>query len=204
MGAGVPSSTNYNLGVTMGQVAPGLYASTGYTVRAGFQYIHSIVPFSFSISDISIDFGTLGVGTTNTQTNVLTVSAGGAGGYQVTAQENKPLTSTAGATIADTTCNGNGQTCNETVAKIWTDNAKYGFGFNISGDDVPADFVDSTYYRQFADASLPEPESAQVIMGSSNVGRSRQTTVTYKINVSNIQAAGNYENIITFICTPSF
>lgn len=204
MGAGLPSAEGkYKLGVTTGQTAPGFYEYTdGYRVRAGFQYIHSIIPFSFSISDISIEFGTLSVGATSTETNTLTVSAGGAGGYQVTTEENKPLTSSANSTIPDTTCNGNGQTCDETTAKIWTDNGKYGFGFNMSGHDIPADFTDSTYFRQFADIS--GAESPQIVMSSSNVGKSRQATVTYKINISNIQAAGTYRNIIMFICTPSY
>jgi len=41
-------------------------------------------------------------------------------------------------------------------------------------------------------------------MSSTDVGKSRQSTVTYKVNVSTIQAAGTYENIITFVCTPFF
>lgn len=200
MGAGSPGSTNYNLGVTMGQLAPGLYTSAGYTIRAGFQYIHSIIPFSFTISDLTIAFGTLSAGTPSTQTNDLTVSAGGAGGYQVSAVENNPLTSAAASTIPDTTCDGSD--CDETSAGVWSQNTTYGFGFNMSGDDVPSDFTDSTYFRQFADAS--SAESAQVVMSSTDVGKSRQSTVTYKINVSTIQAAGTYENIITFVCTPFF
>lgn len=200
MGAGVPSSTDYNLGVTTGQTAPGLYSSTGYKVKAGFQYIHSVIPFSFSISDISIDFGTLTPGVPNTQTNTLTVSCGSAGGYSITTQENKPLTSTAASTIADTTCDAGA--CSETTAGVWTSSSTYGFGFDMSGDDVPSDFVDSTYYRQFADISAAE--SAQTVMSGSNIGTGREGTVTYKINVSATQAAGTYRNIITFIATPSF
>jgi len=200
MGAGSPDSTKYNLGVTMGQLAPGLYTSTGYTIRAGFQYIHSIIPFSFVISDLTIAFGTLSAGTPSTQTNDLTVSAGGAGGYQVSAKENKPLTSASAATIPDTICDGSD--CDEISAGVWSQNTTYGFGLNMSGDDVPSDFTDSTYFRQFADAS--SAENAQVVMSSTDVGKSRQSTVTYKVNVSTIQAAGTYENIITFVCTPFF
>jgi hypothetical protein len=200
MGAGAPTSSNYNLGVTMGQLAPGLYTSTGYKVRAGFQYIHSIIPFSFTISDLTIAFGTLSAGTPKTETNTLTVSAGGAGGYQVTAEENNPLTSSSNATIPDTTCDGSD--CDETSAGVWSQNSTYGFGFNMTGNDIPSDFIDSTYFRQFADAS--SPEDAQIVMSSTNVAKSRQSTVTYKVNVSATQAAGNYQNIITFICTPFF
>jgi hypothetical protein len=200
MGAGVPSSSSYNLGVTTGQTAPGLYESTGYKVRAGFQYIHSIIPFSFEISDLSIAFGTLNPGSPSTETNTLTVSVGGAGGYQVTAQENNPLTSTATTTIPDTTCDP-GDSCDESDAGTWTANTTYGFGFNMSGDDIPSEFSGNKY-KQFADIS--GAETAQVVMSSANVGKDRESTVTYKINVSGTQAAGTYYNIITFIATPEF
>lgn len=200
MGAGLPSSDTYKLGITTGQTAPGLYSSTGYKVRAGFQYIHSIIPFAFSISDISIEFGTLTPGTPTTQTNTLTVSVGGAGGYTVKASENKPLTSDANATIPDTTCDAGN--CSQTTAGVWAQNTTYGFGFNMSGTDKPADFVDSTYYRQFADRN--SGETAQTVMSGTNVGKDKQATVTYKVNISNTQAAGTYRNIIMFVATPTF
>jgi len=199
MGAGLPTSSSYKLGVTTGQNAPGLYTSTGYKIRAGFQYIHSIIPFRFSISDISIAFGTLTVGTPKTENNILTVSFGAAGGYQVTAQENKPLTSDANDTIADTTCDASD--CDESDAGVWTLDTTYGFGYSMSGNDVPGGFSGGKY-KQFADTAAAE--SAQIVMSSLNVGRDRQATVTYKVNITNIQAAGTYGNIITFIATPSY
>lgn len=202
MGAGIPTSDNYQLGITGGQTAPGLYSSTGYRVLAGFWYLKTIIPFAFTISDTSIDFGPLTPGSPSTETNTLTVSAGGAGGYQVTARENDLLTSGTGATIPDTTCNGDGNTCTETSAKIWTDDTKYGFGYNMSGNDIPEDFDGPTYFRPFPSAAATEDPA--VVMSRSAVGKSRQATVTYKINISSIQAAGNYENYIIFVAIPSF
>jgi len=151
MGAGLPTSSSYNLGLTGGQTAPGLFAANGYQILSGFWYIKTIIPFSFTIDDLSIDFGTLTPHQFSTKTNFLTVSAGGAGGYQVTASESAVLTSFGGAaTIPNTSCNGNGQTCGEESAAPWTDNTKYGFGYNMSGDDIPSDFIDSTYFRPFS------------------------------------------------------
>ncbi|MDO8340692.1 MAG: hypothetical protein Q7T59_01835 [Candidatus Woesebacteria bacterium] len=199
-GAGIPSSSNFKLDSTLGQGAPGLYSSAGYKVKAGFQYIHSIIPFSFSISKIQINFGSLTVGTPSTDTSTLTVSAGGAGGYSVKASENNPLkTFNSINTIPDTLCDS---TCSETAAAVWTSNSKYGFGFNMTGDDIPADFTNSTYFRQFADTS--NSESKATIMSSINVGRSRVATITYKINVSNTQPAGTYQNIIMFTAIPGY
>lgn len=199
-GAGIPTSTNYKLDSTVGQTAAGPFSSTGYKVLSGFQYIHSLIPFSFTISSIAIPFGNLTPDTPQTITQTLTVSAGGAGGYQVTAKENNPLQILGSApTIPDTLCN---TTCSETAAGVWNQTNKYGFGFNMAGDDVPADFTDSTYYRQFADVS--NAETAKVVMSSSRVYRSRTATVTYKVNISTLQSAGQYQNIIYYTAIPSY
>ena len=199
-GAGIPSSDNYILDSTIGQTGPGLYSSTNYRVKAGFQYIHSIIPFSFVISDISIDLGELQPDTFSTATNTLTVSAGGAGAYQVKAAENHPLETASGANqIPDTTCD---TSCDETTAAVWTSTSSYGFGFNMTGDDIATDFVNSTYFRQFADES--SAESPQTIMTSVNVGRDREATVTYKANISSSQAGGTYQNFVKFTAIPGF
>lgn len=199
-GAGIPTSANNILNTTLGQTAPGLFSSSGYRVKSGFQYINSIIPFSFSVSDIQINFGTLTPESPSTDTSTVVVSAGGAGGYTVKAFENNPLKTFDGAdTIIDTLCD---TTCSETSAGLWTSTTKFGFGFNMSGDDTPVDFTNSNYFRQFADKS--SAENPATIMSSSNVGRDRTATITYKVNVSEIQPAGVYRNVITFIAIPSF
>jgi len=200
LGSGRPTSTSYNLGITLGQNSPGLYSSTGYKVRAGFQYIHSVIPFSFAISSLGMDFGSLTPGTPATVSNVLTVRAGGAGGYQVLAYENHPLRNRQATIIADTSCDNND--CNESQAGVWQLATTLGFGFNMSGDDTPADFTDSSYFRQFADNSAGE--QAQTVMASNSVTRQSQATVTYKINVAASQAAGRYENAIVFVAVPEY
>ncbi len=202
IGAKDQTSTNYNLSTTLGQLAAGEFQSTGYIVKAGFQYIHSIVPFRFSISDISINLGTLSPETPSTAETTLTVYFGGAAEYQVTAIEEGPLQTLSGNSIPDTNCNGGVNTCTETQAKPWTLNSAYGFGYNMSGNDVPADFIDSTYYRPFPDRTTGE--SPARVMSSINVGKNRQATVTFKGNVSSIQPAGSYQTVINFVATPSF
>lgn len=199
-GAGIPSSNSYKLGTTIGQTSPGLYTSTGYLIRSGFQYIHSIIPFSFSMSNYLINFGTLIPQTPSTLTSILTVSSGGAGAYSVRVREEDALKTTSGDSIPDTACDSG--TCTNSTAGVWTSNSIYGFGYNMSGNDVPADFINSTYYRRFANQALSETD--KIIMSSNIVGRSRTATITYKINVSPIQAAGNYQNKILFTALPSF
>jgi hypothetical protein len=208
-GAGVPISTNYGVSSTIGGTATGLYSSTGFRVRSGFQYIKTIIPFSFSVSDIAINFGTLALGVGTTDASTLTVKAGGAGGYSVTATENHPMQNDALSEIPDTTCdNGN---CSQTQAEIWTQNTTYGLGFNMSGDDIPADFVDATYFRQFANSSIPE--NPAVIMSKTQVTYDYPNNawpwesianITYKLNVGSGIAGGTYRNIVYFTAIPSF
>jgi len=200
MSSGSPSSTNYKMTQTMGQTAPGKYTDTGYQVLAGFQYIHSLIPFTFTISDTSIDFGILTSNSFNDQTNTLTVSCGSAGGYQVTVLANKQLTSRSGTTIPKTTCGSTA--CTLTQAQPWTSTSYYGFGYNVSGDDKPSDFVDTTYFRPFPDQE--SGDSAQAVMKGTNVGRNKQVTVTYRINISGTQPAGDYENNLVFVATPTY
>jgi hypothetical protein len=200
MTGGSKTSTNYKLTDTMGQMAPGEYTNTGYKVLAGFQYIHSLIPFTFTISDISIAFGALTPGSFNDETNDLTISCGSAGGYQVTVLANKQLTSEAASTIPKTTCGG--AACTLTTAQPWVSTDYDGFGYNINGDDVPADFTDSTYFRPFPDDD--SSDSVATVMNGTNVSRNLQSTVTYRINISNTQAAGDYKNFLTFVATPTF
>ena len=203
IGAKPQSSSNYDLSVTMGQTAAGEFQSTGYIVKAGFQYIHSIIPFQFSISDTNLNFGSLTANTPKTVQTNLTVSFGGAGEYKVTAEELGPLrTLDETNSIPDTTCDGGTNTCDESTAKPWTSSNAYGFGYNMTGDDIPSDFIDSTYYRPFPNSLASE--SPAIIMSSTNVGKDRQATITLKVNVSPIQPAGNYQTIIHFTATPSF
>ncbi|MEA3354997.1 MAG: hypothetical protein U9Q63_00750 [Patescibacteria group bacterium] len=200
MTSGSKESSNFKVLDTIGQFAPGQYSSSGYYVKAGFPYIKTIIAFSFTISDLSIDFSTLPLNTLTTKTNTLSVSCGGAGGYSVSAIADHPLKLQASATtIPDTTCN---TSCDESTADVWTSTDKYGFGFNMTGDDIASDFTDSTYFRQFAD--LASTESPQIIMLSSNVGTNRTATVTYQANISGSQAAGDYENQITYTAVPSY
>ena len=201
--AGKPSNSQYNLGITGGQTAPGLYSGSNYKVRAGFQYIKSIIPFSFAITSLFIDFGPITPGAPVTRTNVLTVSNGSAYGYTVLARENHPpRVNSSGASIPDTTCDPG--TCTETTSALWTSLTTFGFGYrcdNIAGTDCESGFSNPNNYKQFA--SSESAELAQPVMSSPNVGRDIKSQITYKINISASQPAGDYQNYITFIAVPS-
>ena len=201
-GGGKPTSSTYQLGVSLGQISPGLYSGTNYKVKAGFQYVRTIIPFRFSISSVLIDFGSLSPTTPVTRTNTLTVSNGSAHGYSVTAIEDHPLTYLSN-TIPDTTCDAGN--CTETTAAAWVNTLTFGFGYrcdNVTGTDCESGFSDSTFYKSFADKS--KAKTPQTVMSGLNVGRNKEGQITYKVNISGTQAAGQYTNTLTYIATPTF
>lgn len=204
MASGKPTDSNYKLGLTVGQTAPGLYSGTNYKVRAGFQYIHSIISFRFSVTQTLIDFGVISPTEPVTRTGDLIVSNGSAYGYSVTAVENHQLLVPAsGSLIPDVTCD-NG-TCTQSTSALWSSNLTYGFGYrcdNVTGTDCVAGFSQANYYKQFADNSNSETPVA--VMSGTNVGKNKRTTITYKANISGTQAAGLYNNVITYVATPTF
>lgn len=212
--AGKSAGSGFSLNITSGETAPGLFSGPNYKVRSGFQYISSIIPFSFTLSSILIDFGTLSPTNPVTRTQTLTVDNQSANGYIVTAIENHQLLVPAsGALIPDTTCDAG--TCTESTAAAWTSTLTYGFGYRcdsvsviyngatsngcVAGDNTF--YSNPTYYKQFADAS--KSESAVTIMSGTS-GRNQEATLTYKANISSAQPAGNYTNAITFVATPTY
>lgn len=220
------TDSSYKLSTSVGQAAAKEFQSNGYIVKAGFQYIYSRIPFTFSLSTVRVDLGTLVPNTPSTGTLGLEVSFGGAGQYLVTARADSPLsTNTYANTIPFTSCDGGVNTCTITVAKPWTNTSLYGFGYNMTGEDVPTDFIDGTYYRPFS--NLITPETPAVVMQSTNVTADisptpnpaftpapvltgvprdtvHQSTMTMKVNISSIQPAGTYATIVRFLATPSF
>lgn len=192
--SGEKTSSNYKVTDTIGQIAPGEYDGTGYVVKAGFQYIYPFRSLSLKISKITIDLGTLTSGSFNTDSHTLIVDTNGAGGYAVRAFEIHPLRLQSGsATIRDTLCDS---TCDENTAASWTNASNYGFGFNMSGNDIPADFVSTSYFRQFAD--LSNSETAKTVMSGTGLSINRNATVTYKAAPEGTQAAGTYETLVTY------
>lgn len=199
MTSGFKSSASYNLTDTVGQTAASFFSSTGYHVKAGFQYIYTLYNFSFSLSSLAINL-TLLPDTFSSSSHTLTVSAPGQG-YGVTAYEVNKLTLSGGSsTIPDTTCDSG--TCTETSADVWTTPTNNGFGYNVTGNDVASDFISSSYFRPLPDASLGE--SPATIMTTSAAGKNRTATVTYRVSPSGSQDAGTYSTQIVYIATPVY
>lgn len=201
--SGSSHSGSYQLTDTVGQLAAGEFASQGYLVQAGFQHLYSIIPFRFTIADVTIDLGRLTPNRFSTADTQLTVSFGGLGQYQVTAIEQGKLRTLNNLSfIPDASCDGGNQTCSERLARMWTSVNAYGFGYSLTGQDIPADFINNNFFRRFPDQQ--EEETPQIVMTSNNVGRGRQATITFKVNIPPQQPAGTYQTVISFVATPSF
>lgn len=202
--SGEKSSATYNVTDTVGQTGAGPYGQYGvssYFVGGGFQYIYQIDQFSFRLSKIGIELGTLTPGIHHTDSHDIAITTGGASGYSVYAYEAHPLKNQLGPeTIPDTTCDAG--TCTHTSAAVWTTVTVPGFGYNMSGNDIPADFTNANYFRNFADNSLGEP--MQIVMSSNDVADNRTATVTYKAGVSGTQASGNYSTYVVFVAVPGY
>lgn len=204
MTSGKPTGANYKVSNTVGQIAPGLYTGTNYTVRAGFQYVYSLIPFRFSISGLTIDFGALTPTNPVTRTNSLTISIGTANGYTVRAYENHALLrNETGSLIPDTTCDTG--LCTDTTSAAWSNTLTYGFGYrcdNVTGTDCATGFTTSTFYKQFANDTYSE--SPVPVMAGSNVGKNKSVQITYKVNISGTQPPGEYTNQIIYLAIPTF
>lgn len=202
--SGEKSSSNYKVTDTVGQTGAGPYGEYGsstYFVGSGFQYIYQIDTFSFQISKTLIDFGELVENTHNTDSHTLTITTRGAGGYSVYAFEEHPLRQVQGSEeIADTTCDAG--TCTHINAAVWSDQTIAGFGYNMSGNDIPSNFIDNTYFKNFADNE--SADEMQVVMNSDNIANQRQATVTYKAGIGSFQASGNYETSVVYVAVPGY
>jgi hypothetical protein len=202
--SGEKDSASYHLTDTVGGMAIGpygQYGSSSYFIGSGFQYVYQIDYFSFEISKLLIDFGELYYGSFATDAHTLTITTPGASGYKVYAFENRSLESLDGGDeIRDTLCDASD--CDETVAASWTNANNYGFGFNMTGDDIPSDFVNANYFRQFANNDLGE--DMQTVMESNNVALGSVATVNYKASPRGDQTAGDYETSIVFVAVPGY
>lgn len=202
--AGEKSGPTYKVTDTVGQTGAGPYGTFGvsnYFIGSGFQYIYQIPEFEFSISATSIDLGMLVIGTHSSQSHTMSITTKGAGGYAVYVISEHPLRHQSASTdIPYTTCDAG--TCTINQAQVWNNQAIPGFGYHMSGDNVPADFVGSTYFRPFPDREAAE--NAQAVMVSYDVGIDDTATITYKAGIDANQAAGRYATAVNFIAVPSF
>jgi len=201
MTSGQKKSTNYQLTDTVGQNAPGYSEKNGIVIKAGFQYIYdTFTELSFTIDKLNINFGNLVPGVGVTDTNLLTVTTPSGRGYQITASENHPLWTSPSHYVPDTTCDLGD--CTITNSSPWITDNKYGFGFNVTGIGATGYFANSTYFRPFA--SIYNNHTPSIIASENKPVKAREAIVTYRVLISSVQTAGEYQNFITYTLTPKY
>lgn len=182
---------------------PDVYGGENWEARAGFPYNDSLYPFSFSISNTTVNYGALNPGEPIIRTTILTVSNKSAFGYQIVAQETNELkASESGEIVPDITCDSG--TCTETTAAEWISPLTYGFGYrcdDIRGISCSEDFTTRTFYKQFA--NMEQKEKPQSIMNGFDILGEAQAEFTYKINISPGKEEEPYQNIIIYVATTS-
>jgi hypothetical protein len=164
---------------------------------------------STSSSATAIGFGTLSVGTSSIAAQDLTVATNALNGYSVTITESADLTSSNGATI-NAFKDGNAVTGTPTA---WTTptgtigNANSYGHMGVSSEDTTLPAGDEFGTQLYAGLISTSTRTVLYNTGPANgatadVGATR---VGYRVQVSALQeAATDYSNTITYVCTPIF
>jgi hypothetical protein len=134
---------------------------------------------------------------------ILSVSTNAVGGYAVTASESAALTmlDTPANTIPDTTCGG---ACTASTIGLWTNTANKGFGYALDNKKGSPVAAGNLYNNGGAYMARPFGRTAESIMDNTAVVDLDQAYVCYRAIVSGTQAAGDYENYVTYIATGRF
>ena len=152
----------------------------------------------------SVPFGVLALDTSKVLAQKLTVSTNGAGGCVVTASESGQMSNgqVTPIFIPNTLCDSGSCTYNGAGSAWATALAHPGFGYamDIAAGTPTVTPSTNTLYRPFS--TIPNP--AQTIMSNASIASGQSAYVCYKISVDATQAAGDYENQITYTATASF
>lgn len=201
--AGRSTGTQNTLTSSGGKLAPGVYTGENYIIRANFNYGESASSSAllFTISNTSINFGTIKPGDPVIRTNTLLITSPNSG-YQVSASENNSLRNSSGAQIPDTSCDSGN--CTESTPALWVSPLTYGFGYrcdNVQANDCSSAFGNPNYFMPFSNISASE--TPHTIMDGISPTQNSEGQITYKLNISGTQASGVYQNTIQYIAIPS-
>jgi hypothetical protein len=208
--ASVPAQITFKiLGIATGQTACGTTTDVATTPAT--------VPFG----EVPLDAFTDAAQTLSVSTNAVN-------GYSVTAIANDQLGKDGGAcsgdptTTTNTSCipdsKGDNTGMSHTAYDKWDSTSNKGFAFSLydSNSSIGNGNAEAFNYntsagncsgasycaRQFADSE--DSQSAQEIFGSNTVADNENLQVCYRVIPSNVTAAGNYENTITYTTTATF
>lgn len=152
----------------------------------------------------AVPFGSVTSSAFRNAAQILSVSTNALDGYAVTASESAALTmlDTPANTIPDTTCAAGA--CTAITTADWSETSYKGFGYalaNLTGTPVA---LANRYNNGGTFMARPFGRTAQSIMDNTAVTNLDQAYVCYRTIVSGSQAAGDYENYVTYIATGRF
>ncbi|MCK5510367.1 hypothetical protein KAI65_02390 [Candidatus Parcubacteria bacterium] len=161
-------------------------------------------------------FGTLAVGATSTVCQTLNVTTNADDGYTVTVEQDDELTSDSLSNINsfNNSPNETGSTTPEDwVSPTNTLDAYHTYGhMGLHSDD--SDLETGTSYEDFdtagatlfAGLNTTDPMPVMHHDGPSNgvAQNSGEAHLIYQVEIGSLQEAGDYENTLTYICTPTF
>lgn len=163
-----------------------------------------------SSASTSIAFGTLTANQATTSAQLLTVETNAANGYVVTVQVDGELRSSTGEQIY--THNGGANTTDPWVSPtnpVVGTPSTYGFwGITSDDEEIPSRSLDEfDTDGLYIAATSTEARDVMAHTGPtvSTSGRGvGTTTVGYKVEISALQAAGDYSTTLTYVATPTF
>ncbi len=155
----------------------------------------------------AVPFGTMALNTFKNLAQNLTISTNASSGYVVTAAENDELGKD-GATspfIPDTSCDSG--PCTISSQQDWNTATNNGFGYSIENVDattVPFEYDTAGTFDARPFANIVDGDTPQTIFSSTTVANAENAYVCYRLSVGATQAAGDYENQITYTATGTF
>lgn len=146
-------------------------------------------------------YGTLTKDTEQILAQTLTVQTNASAGYTVTVQQDQDMTSAGGADI--NAFNTGGPVTWASPAGTLSDNTTYGHMGVASDDSDLATSFNAGFYQGLNGTTPLEVMShdgpADGTTQDAGIAR-----VAYNIEITGLQEAGDYENTLTYICTPTY
>jgi len=167
----------------------------------------------------AVPLGELSIASFTDAAQTLTVSTNATNGYAVTAFESDQLGLDGATCTGDSTASncipdsvGDNAALSHTANDEWNTTTVKGFGYSLDNADantVAFEYTTATgtctgtyCAKQFADNE--DGQAAQQLFSSTTVADSENVDVCYRAVISNVQAAGFYENYVTYTATATF
>lgn len=201
-------------GVTVSvSVAETLTSSiNGVTTANCPNFSGGVAPNEVLTTSTAVQFGNANTETFYDACQDVRVGTNAGSGYTVTVQEATPLTYLAN-TIADEDCDGS---CTDSAEAGWATNTNNGFGYCMSDQGSYGDAAETadagwgtnacndgtTYFKTIADIS--NSDTPQTIMRSAGPISDDRAYIGFRLSVDSAQAAGTYQNTLSYITTPTY